>query len=179
MKMKNQQVKIRKFQKEDIPFKVEWINNPIINKYLHYTLPLEERKTLEWYENNKDNSNRIDCTIEIMKNNLYTPVGLIGLLGIDNVNKKAEFYICIGEKHIQGKGIAKQSTLQFIKQCFENTDLNKIYLYTERENIPAQKLFEKVGFKKEGLLVDDLVYNEKNVDRYVYGILRKDFKYED
>lgn len=176
--MKNQQVRIRKFLREDIPLKVKWINDPKINKYLHYSLPLEEEKTLQWYENNKNNTNRIDNTIEILVDDLYIPVGLIGLLGVDNINKKAEFYICIGEKNIQGKGIAKKASIQFINLCFQNTDLNKIYLYTEKDNIVAQKLFEKVGFKKEGLLIEDLIYNEKKIDRYVYGILRKDFKYE-
>lgn len=176
--MTNQQVRIRKFLKEDIPLKVKWINNPEINKYLHYNLPLEEEKTLQWYENNKNNTNRIDNTIEILEDDLYTPVGLIGLLGVDNINKKAEFYICIGERNTQGKGIAEKASIQFINQCFKNTDLNKIYLYTEKANIAAQKLFEKVGFKKEGLLIEDLIYNEKKIDRYVYGLLREDFKYE-
>ena len=38
-------VRIRKFERKDIPKKVEWINNPQNNKFLHYDIPLEVEKT--------------------------------------------------------------------------------------------------------------------------------------
>lgn len=44
-------VSLRKFTKDDIPKKVEWINNPDNNRFLHYDLPLEEEKTHEVYTN--------------------------------------------------------------------------------------------------------------------------------
>lgn len=170
--------RIRKFVKEDITYKVKWINDSNINKYLHYSLPLEEEKTLVWFENNKENKNRIDFTIEVEVDKKIIPVGLIGLLGIDNINKKAEFYICMGETSYHGRGVAKEASKLFIKEVFETTDINKIYLYTEKENINAQRLFEKIGFKKEGLLISDLIYNQRVIDRYVYGLIREEYLYE-
>ena len=175
--MKKLQVKVRKFNENDISLKVKWINDSAINKYLHYNIPLEESKTLVWYEKIKDLENRLDCTIDVLKENSIDSVGLIGLLNIDDINKKAEFYICLGEKKYQGKGIAKKASMELIKQGFDIYKLNKIYLYTEVENIGAQKLFESIGFRKEGLLVEDLIYNGKKIDRFVYGINRKDFIY--
>lgn len=50
-----------------------------------------------------------------------------------------------------------------------------MYLYTEVSNIKAQLLFEKIGFKKEGLLKDDLIYSGKKICRYVYGMCKDDF----
>lgn len=176
--MKSQVVRIRKFDKHDIPLKVKWINDKEINKYLHYELPIQEDKTIEWYEKNIGNKNRIDKTVEVYDvNQGYISVGLIGILGIDYANKKAEFYICIGEKSMHGKGIAKFATTEFIKSCFEENDLNKIYLYTEKDNISAQKLFESIGFKKEGLFIDDLIYCGRKIDRYAYALLREDFEH--
>lgn len=175
--MKNPIVRIRKFNKQDIPLKVKWINDREINKYLHYELPLQEEKTLEWYEKNKDSKNRVDKTIEVYGSQGYTPVGILGLLGIDYTNKKAEFYICLGEKSMHGKGIARSASIEFIKSYFEETNINKLYLYTEKDNISAQNLFESIGFKKEGLFMDDLIYCGKKIDRYVYALLREDFEY--
>ena len=82
-------VSIRKFQKEDIKKKVEWINNPENNRYLHYDLPLEYEKTLDWFEKNKDRTDRYDAVIECGGE----AVGLIGLLSVDRKNSKAEYYI--------------------------------------------------------------------------------------
>lgn len=159
-------ITIRKFQESDIPYKVKWLNDENNNKYLHYDLPLREDKTLLWYKNLELKSDRFDYTIT----HDDEPAGLIGLLNIDTKNKKAEYYICLGEEKFKGKGIAKVATDLLIKVGFEELKLNKIYLYTEVDNTLAQNLFEKLGFEKEGLLRNDLFQNGQKVDRYVYGL---------
>lgn len=161
-------IKIRRFEEKDIPYKVKWINDEKNNKYLHYDLPLTEDKTVAWFRNNKDRTDRMDFTITYNEE----PVGLIGLLNIDHKNRKAEYYICIGSEEYKGKGIAYTASRLLIDTvCKEQLNLNKLYLYTETGNIPAQKLFEKLGFVKEGLLRCDLIYNGKKIDRYVYGLI--------
>jgi len=168
--IKENNVAIRKFDFADVDLKVKWINDEKNNKYLHYALPLYADKTTEWWERTKDADGRLDLTI------LYNdePVGLIGLLGIDRVNKKAEYYVCLGEHSCKGKGVAKTASRLLVRYAFEELGLNKVYLYTEEENIPAQKLFESLGFRKEGLLIDDLIYNGRKVNRYVYGLLKEE-----
>lgn len=162
---------IRKFEEKDIPYKVKWINDESNNKYLHYDLPLREDKTLVWFRTVMDRTDRADYTITYGGE----PVGLIGLLNIDRKNRKAEYYICIGERQYKRKGIAYTATKILLDYAYNELSLNKIYLYTEIDNISAQKLFEKVGFKKEGLLREDLIYNGRKIDRYVYGLLVQDY----
>ena len=171
------QILLRKFEKKDVENKVKWINDPQNNKYLHYDLPLEIEKTNAWYEKNKDRTDRLDMVIEAEG----VPVGLIGLLNIDMRNLKAEFYICIGEQNAKGKGIAKSASLMLLKYAFQDLMLNKIYFYTEKDNFSAQILYEKIGFLKEGLLNDDLILNGRKVDRFFYGITKKEYetKYHD
>ena len=163
---------IRKFNINDVENKVKWINDSANNKYLHYNLPLEYEKTIEWFKRTESLTTRLDAVIEYEG----IPVGLIGLLGIDMTNKKAEYYICMGEQSFKGRGIAKTASNLLVEYAFETLGLNKIYLYTERENDAAQKLFEKLGFEKEGLLKEDIIYNGRKVDRYVYGITREVWK---
>ncbi len=165
-------VSIRKFDEKDIPYKVKWINDKRNNKYLHYDLPLREDKTLVWFKNIKDRVDRVDFTITYNDE----PVGLIGLINIDRKNKKAEYYICLGEEKYKGKGIAYAASKLLIDYAYNKLHLNKIYLYTEKNNNQAQRLFEKIGFKKEGLLVNDLIYNDKKIDRYIYGLIFEDYK---
>lgn len=161
-------VSIRKFEEKDIANKVEWVNNPQNNTYLHYALPLEYDKTLIWFENNKNRADRYDAVIEVDE----IPVGLIGLLSIDYKNKKAEYYVLLGSVEYKGKGISKKASKLLLKYAFETLDLNKVYLYTEVENYVAQKLFESIGFLKEGRLYDDVWSNNKYCDRYIYGICK-------
>ena len=164
-------ITIRKFEFNDIELKIKWINNAENNQYLHYDLPLEYEKTCVWYNNNKDRVDRYDAVIEVDGR----PVGLIGLLSIDLKNAKAEYYVAMGESNFKGRGIANKASQLILEYAFYELGLEKVYLYTETENVKAQKLFERLGFIKEGFLERDLYSKGKYVNRFLYGLLKNDF----
>lgn len=164
-------IAIRYFREEDIPYKVRWINDERNNKYLHYDLPLREDKTLEWFKTLKERNDRVDYTITYDGE----PAGIIGLLNINFNKKDAEYYICVGEERFKGKGIAKVATDLLIKEGYRKFELENIYLYTEVENVRAQKLFEKCGFEKVKLIKNDLFYNGRNIDRFLYNLNVRDY----
>ena len=167
MQLRINNISIRDFEADDINKKVEIINDELNNKFLHYNLPLEYENTLKWY-NNKDNSNRLDCSI-LYDNQVC---GFIGLLSIDKKNNKAEYYICV-DHNFSGKNIGTDATKLLLEYAFNELKLERIYLFTEENNSKAQHLFEKVGFKQEGLLYNDLIYNNRKINRYVYAIVKE------
>ena len=128
-------VTIRKFNRNDIVKKVEWINNPENNKFLHYDIPISVEGTRRWFDMHDGDDTRFDAVIEADG----VPVGTIGLLSIDNKNSKAEYYIAMGEIGYKGKGIAKEASELILEYGFINLGLNRIYLLTEIENVIAQK----------------------------------------
>lgn len=162
-------VNIRKFTENDIPNKIEWINNPENNKYLHYDLPLEYEKTVEWFERIKERIDRYDAVIEADGK----PVGLIGLLEI--TDESAEYYVSMGETAYKGKGIASDASRLLLKYAFETLRLNEVYLYTEVENVKAQHLFSKIGFSMIGVRYNDVISHGKSVDRYEYLITKAEW----
>lgn len=165
------EVKIRKFERTDIPKKVEWINNSENNQFLHYDIPICIEKTEKWFDSHLGEDTRYDAIIEVDG----IPVGTIGLLSINKKDSKAEYYIAMGETAYKGKGIAKAAGELILAHGFEVLGLNKIYLFTEFNNISAQKLFESLGFVKEGLFRQDILSHGKLVDRIAYGLLREDW----
>ncbi|MBQ7789426.1 MAG: GNAT family N-acetyltransferase [Clostridia bacterium] len=164
------EIVLREFLEKDVANKVEWINNFENNTYLHYDIPLTYEKTLAWYKG-KDNEKRRDLVIEY----LGIPVGIIGLLCIDNVNSKAEFYISMGNTSFKRKGIATKATKMLLKHAFEDLNLNKVYLNVDEENEIACRLYEKVGFKCEGVFIKDLFHRGKYINRKRYAILHNEF----
>lgn len=165
-------VVLRKFTENDINSKIKWINDDENNKYLHYDIPLVYDKTLAWYEKVKDNKNRYDAVIEY--NNI--PVGIIGLINIDEDKKKAEYYITLGEKDYKGCGIATIATKKIIEYGFNNYNIEKIWLCVDADNSIARKLYNKVGFKLEGVLRKDIYFKGKMIDRCMYGICKDEWK---
>ena len=157
-------VQLRKFEKRDIKNKVKWINDSENNQYLHYELPLEEEKTKQWYEKNKNREDRYDAVIECDG----IPVGIIGLLGIKN--GQAEYYVTLGEAAYKGKGIAKSATFNLLEYAFASLKLRSVYLYTETENTGAQRLFETCGFIKQCMERNSAINRGQYVDRFQYRI---------
>ena len=82
----------------------------------------------------------------------------------------------MGETAYKGKGVAKEASRLILSYGFGKLGLNRIYLFTEVENEDAQKLFERVGFVREGILRNDIISHGKYVDRIVYSILREDWE---
>lgn len=161
-------VRLRKFGKEDIPNKVRWINDEQNNQYLHYDLPLDVSKTEMWYEKNKDRTDRYDAVIECDG----IPVGVIGLLAI--ADGRAEYYVTLGEKEFKGRGAAKEATRLLLQYAFTEMGLREVYLYTEIDNVGAQRLFERCGFVKQRLERNSAVNRGRSVDRYYYTISADD-----
>lgn len=157
------QVTIRGFQEEDIQKKVEWINNPSNNRYLHYTLPLTIDKTTDWFFRVKDRQDRLDCVITADG----IACGLIGLLHIDSGRREAEYYITMGETALKRKGIAFNASKLLLDTAFSSMGLTTVYLFTEPENRPAQHLFRKLGFKKESGVSADVYPGGKPAFRFV------------
>lgn len=160
------QISLRDFTTDDISLKVQWINDPRNNKYLHYEIPLEYDKTLKWYHE-RNLERRLDCIIEYEG----VPVGLIGLLEIDSYHRKAEFYICLGESQYKGQGIAKTATRLLLKYAFCELALNKVYLNVDLDNDVACRLYERSGFTCEGCFKKDMIHRGHYIDRKRYAIL--------
>lgn len=165
--IENENVAVREFVLSDIDNKVEWINDERNNSYLHYDIPLSKEKTTMWFNNKK--KNRLDCVIEYN----HIPVGLIGLIDIDEFNKKAEFYISMGVHEYKRKGIASKASKMILQHAFEDLQLNKVYLNVDEDNLAAQKLYEKLDFKLEGRFVKDIVHRGVFVNRLRYAIFNE------
>lgn len=165
-------ITIRQFEKSDIPKKVEWVNNPENNQFLHYDIPLSVEKTERWFDSHLGEETRFDAVIEADG----LPVGTIGLLSIDRKNSKAEYYIAMGETAYKRKGVAKEASRLLLQYGFEKLGLNRIYLFTETGNIAAQRLFERVGFQPEGTIREDIMRNGNYVDRIMYGYLKSGYR---
>ena len=163
---------VRRFCERDIPDKVRWINDPDVNRFLHYDLPLTEEGTRRWYERIRRAADRFDGVILADG----VPCGLVGLLRIDPAGRDAEFYIAIGEAGFRRKDVAFTASRQLLDHAFGKLGLTRVYLFTEAGNLPAQRLFGKLGFVREGLRKNDVRANGRSADRYQYGLSADRYK---
>ncbi|MBC2141801.1 spermidine N1-acetyltransferase [Listeria innocua] len=81
-------------------------------------------------------------------------VGLVELMEIDYIHRRAEFQIIIDPK-FQGHGYAVSATKLAMKYAFHVLNLHKLYLVVDKVNEKAIHVYEKVGFIREGELIDE------------------------
>lgn len=71
-----------------------------------------------------------------------------------------------------GKGYAKESILNCISYGFNEMKLHRIGAVVFVENQNSNKLLEKIGFEKEGILKDYMYQNGQFYDTYAYSLLK-------
>ncbi len=82
------------------------------------------------------------------------PVGLVELVEIDHLHRRAEFLIMIAPEQ-QGRGYARAATRLAINYAFRVLNLYKLYLLVDVDNTRAIRIYEGSGFRREGVLVDE------------------------
>jgi len=147
--MSKEQVYIRPLKEEDAFISYKWRNNP---KIWEYTGSRPDKKIthdieLKWIINVLENNNESRFAICVKITNKY--IGNVQLTNIED--KKAEFHIFIGETYYWGRGFAKDATKLILDYAFNELKLNMVYLYVDKKNIPAIKVYDSIGFliKKE------------------------------
>lgn len=159
---------VRRLEKEDLPLRVEWMNDPKVYGSMHFAVPVSMENTVRWYENNIENDKRFDAAFE--ENGEIVAFG--GLTGINRETNKAELYVFVNPAAQRG-GIGTRATQALCRFGFERLGLEKIYLETNEDNMAAQHVYEKCGFRLEGKLRNE--YRSKNgqlMSRLYYGLIK-------
>src|SRR5262249_17784379 len=81
-------------------------------------------------------------------------VGLVELVEIDYIHRRAEFQIIIAPEK-QGIGLGRAVTRLAAEYAFRVLNINKLYLLVSTSNEAAVKLYRSCGFVEEGRLVDE------------------------
>lgn len=174
--MVSYRLSIRKIERADIPYLVYWANNKARTKGFHGYLPKTENEGNQWFQRSLLDKTRDDYVIYAIEEggNKY-PIGLIGLVNIDDDNRKGEYYIIIGNEEFLRRGIAfRTSNEMIVNTYFKNFEFSKLYARIDKDNYPAQKLAEKLGFRKEGIMLADVLVDGEPIDMIYYGLLASD-----
>lgn len=170
-----EEVYIKRVEREDLPKRVEWINDPEVQATLNYqNWPVSYEQTVRWFERVSVDMARRDFSVFTLHDDRY--IGAAGLVGIEYPVMKAEYYVMIGNKELWGRGYGTDTKRVIQNYGFTDLGLRKIFGYHLVQNAAARKTSEKLGWKCEGLLRQDTFSHGKIKDRYIYSILYEDWK---
>jgi RimJ/RimL family protein N-acetyltransferase len=152
---------LREISEADLFLINQWRNDKeLIDLLGNNFLFIAEEVDHAWYENYLKNR-AYNVRLMILESEKSLPVGTVQLTNIHLINRSAEFSIMIGNKSFWSKGAGIFSTISILKHGFENLNLNRIYLTVLEYNERAIKMYEKTGFRKEGISREAIYKNGK------------------
>lgn len=103
-------------------------------------------------------------------------IGDIQFLSIDSMNRNAYIRIAInGEQH-RGKGHGTEAMILMLDYGFGILNLHRVELNVFVYNERAHRVYEKIGFKQEGVQREALYYDHAYHDSIVMGLLEHEFR---
>lgn len=169
-------VLLRAYCKDDIKLAQQYLNQPEIKRNLTpgipypFTLEMEEK----WYESMTESQDNYSFAIEDLESGIY--LGGCGINNVDWKNSVVTVGIFIGDKEYLGKGYGTDAMQVLTKFIFHEMNINKVKLHVYSFNTRAIKSYEKCGFKKEGILRQEIFRDGKYYDEIVMGILKEEFE---
>ena len=127
---------------------------------------------IDWYQSIVEEGTGIRWGITLKESGKV--IGSCGFLNMKPKNRRAEIGYELS-KDYWGKGIASEALKAVVKYGYHHFQLERIEALIEPDNVPSQKLVEKQGFIKEGLLRHYEFTRGKFDDLYMYAIIKEDF----
>lgn len=109
-----------------------------------------------------------------LKQSAPVPIGRIVLADIIPGWKAELWRIYIGDPALRGKGYGRQAMEATMKYCFDDLQLERLYLDHYTGN-PAGFLYENLGFQREGVLRKNCRKNGVLYDVHLMSMLREEY----
>ncbi len=142
-------INLRKVTEDDAAIYHKWRNNPVVMENTSPNLDVYTQEETEGFIREITNSIDSKCYMIELKDQDQS-IGIVSLINIDYKNRNAECIIDIGEKDYWSKGYGREAMELVLNYSFTEMNLHKVYLRFFSFNHRAMKLYEKLGFVKEG-----------------------------
>lgn len=167
---------LRAAERDDIPRFVAWFNDWRTSRTLALRAPMSAAMEEGWFERMLEQQGRTDylfvaCLLEDDR-----PIGNCGLHEVDLANGNAMLGLAIGHPDDRGKGYGTEILRALVGFGFGQLRLERIYLDVYATNPGAQRVYERVGFVREGTLRHDVFREGHYLDVVRMAILADEWR---
>ena len=144
-RLSGKRISLRLIKEQDLMLTLSWRNQDRVRQMFLTSYIITQAGHFEWFK--KYLTKTDDLLFLIEKQPDATAIGQIGIYNIDYKNKVAEYgRLIIGPTEELGKGYAEEASNIVFDFCKTALKLDHLYLEVKNENLPAQKLYKKLGF---------------------------------
>jgi RimJ/RimL family protein N-acetyltransferase len=157
-------IAFRRLQRGDLPFLLEVRNQSRDMLHDNSVFTLEQAQV--WFDTQQPRF--------YLATQDDTPVGYFRTSSWDEANSRA--YVGF-DLHLdfRRKGLAQSAYRVFLTYLFSECGLNKVSMEVLEHNHPARRLYERLGFKQEGVKREEIHRDGRYIDSIMLSMLKSEF----
>lgn len=164
---------LRAVEEADNAMLLSLINDPDTEMMLGgSSWPVSEAEQLKWFEHQERSRDVLRCIVALQEDG--KAIGTIILSDIDQKNATGHIHIKMSKDGGRGKGYGTDAVNTMVHYAFEELRLNCIYANILSYNEASIKLFERCGFRRDGILRQRVFKKGQFYDLFYYSRLISD-----
>lgn len=167
MELRDSDLLLRPPTKEDVPAITAACQDPDFARFIPgFPSPYGEEDAREWIASRNRESSRTFLVVDSVSGDLYGAIevrlGETGSIGYWTA------------REARGRGIATRATRLLARWAVAEAGVERLELTTHPENIASQRVAEKAGFTREGVLREHVRFREGRRDSVMFSLLPGD-----
>ena len=171
--IRGKRIILREQTEADASFYAYWFSQPQIMFQCGFekSVDEEEMKTVINVDHKSEDS--VWFTITDLQGNI---IGETGLLRMFPAWHQTDLTIIIPDPKMQSKGYGTEAIRLMLDLAFETYQMHRVSIGVVGLNTEALRFYEKIGFKKEGILEEAYYYNNEYSDFVMMRLLSHEWK---
>lgn len=166
-KLEEQKVTLKELNSSHINDFMVWATDNEVTKYMMWNIYTSRREAEIFFSN-------------VVEKHPWFKAICLGekVIGSITLDKGKGYHGCKAElgyviaKEYWGNGFATQAVKLATQTGFNDLEVERIEAFVDPSNIGSQRILEKNGFAREGLLKNYILHKGVLSDRYIYAILK-------
>jgi RimJ/RimL family protein N-acetyltransferase len=159
-------------EKEDIPLLVEWWNSLEVNGDYEFFPQMSKAEMEKQIEKLSSEPSPFATKVFLIEKKDGSKIGYV-------VHYPAGRLLEIGYAIVpseRDRGYCSEAAQIMVDYLFLSKDVARVQAHTDVRNVASQRVLEKAGFKKEGVVRKSNFVRGDWRDRYLFSILREEWK---
>jgi RimJ/RimL family protein N-acetyltransferase len=158
-------VRLRPFEESDVPAIVDACRDPEIPRWTAVPSPYSEADARAWLASGEEESFAV---VDRASGEL---LGSIGVRYLDGGIGEVGYWV---KREARGRGVATRALGLVARWALVEKGLGRFQLRADVANEPSQRVAEKAGFVREGVLRSALAFKGERRDVVMYSLLPDD-----
>jgi RimJ/RimL family protein N-acetyltransferase len=168
---------LRQFREPDLEMFLSYRNDPDVAKYQGWSIPYPREKGIEFVQKMSvaipGQSKWLQIAIELKST--HQMIGDVAFF----IKREDERQAMIGYSLARpswGNGYASEAISGLLAYLFDELDLNRVVAECDEENVASWRLLERLGFRREAHLIENLFFKGAYCNEYHYAMLGREWK---